>query len=348
MKIYLKLFTPALLLFVIMGTNCQIEDMTNNGIEMIEPTEEEDPYEELGIDTKEAIDDQSDLEAEEIDEVDKALPESFFETKIEPIPFTITYDYLKHNITDFHDHVKTCLDEHFRTPAESQIELKFIVQDCAGERGIRLTKYYNDIKFLIRKKFYDEMRKTFKKGYCDEDINICLEYFRAVQLFIELNYDVGESLNINFQELEKLITLPKLKLFNGLFSENLEEYNNIRMELKKAQGFLLQLFRNRREQYAQEYEEQDAEDDGTIELMGQKFDKDGNLVVENNIDKEEESSEELDEDEIKERKKVHGLIDFYTRNDKDDGEDEEDEKEKKEEGKAEKKDEDKEEEKNDG
>ena len=259
----------------------------------------------------------------------------FFETKIEPIPFTITYEYLKHNITDFHAHVKDCLDQHFRTPAESQVELKFIVQDCAGERGIRLTRYYNDIKFLIRKKFYDEMKKTFKKGYCDEDINICLEYFRAVQLFIELNYDVGESLNVNFQELETLITLPKLKLFNGLFSENLEEYNNIRIELKKAQGFLLQLFRNSREKYAQEYGEPEAEDDGTIEIMGQKFDKDGNMVVDK-PEEEKESSESWDDEEQAERKKFHSVLRFYEQKDEEekDKEDEEgNEGGKKEEGK---------------
>jgi hypothetical protein len=324
------------------GVYCQTEDVSNNGIEMEEPTEEGDLYGELGIDTKEATNDRADLEAEEAEDVDDALPRSFFETKIEPIPYTITYDYLKHNITDFHSHVKNCLDQHFQTPAESQVELKFIIQDCAGERGVRLTKYYNDIKFLTKKKFYDEMKKTFKKGYCDEDINICLEYFRAVQLFVELNYDVGESLNVNFQDLEKLMTLPKLKLFNGLFSENLEEYNNIKVELKKAQSFLLQLFRNRREQYAQEFEEEEV-DDGTIEIMGQKIDKDGNIVEPAPIEINDESDEDSDPEEQADRKKVHSLIRHYTKQDEEkDNEEEEGGGDKKEEGK-EKKNEEKEE-----
>ncbi len=133
---------------------------------------------------------------------------------------------------------------------------------------------------------------------------------------MELNYDVGESLNVNFQELENLITLPKLKLFNGLFSGNLEEYNNIRTELKKAQGFLLQLFRNSREQYEQEFGESAIEDDGSIEIMGQKFDKDGNMVVDKHLE-EKESSESWDEEEQVERKRFHSVLRFYQQRDED-------------------------------
>ena len=54
-----------------------------------------------------------------------------------------------------------------------------IVIDCIGEKGIHLTKYYNDIYFLAKKFFMDQIKKIiikYGKGSFLEGV----EYFRAI------------------------------------------------------------------------------------------------------------------------------------------------------------------------
>ena len=54
-----------------------------------------------------------------------------------------------------------------------------IVTDCIGEKGINLTRYYNDIYFLAKKLFLDEIKHTiikYGKGTFLEGV----EYFKAI------------------------------------------------------------------------------------------------------------------------------------------------------------------------
>lgn len=54
-----------------------------------------------------------------------------------------------------------------------------IVSDCIGEKGIYLTKYYNDILFLTKKFFMDTIKSNlikYGKGVFLEGV----AYFKAI------------------------------------------------------------------------------------------------------------------------------------------------------------------------
>lgn len=54
-----------------------------------------------------------------------------------------------------------------------------IAADCIGEKGIYLKKYYNDIMFLIKKFFMDNIKENlikYGKGVFLEGV----EYFKAI------------------------------------------------------------------------------------------------------------------------------------------------------------------------
>lgn len=71
-----------------------------------------------------------------------------------------------------------------------------IVADCIGNHGIYLTKYYNDILFLVKKFFIDSIKENlikYGKGVFLEGV----EYFKAIQLFTELGYNIRDTIKVN-------------------------------------------------------------------------------------------------------------------------------------------------------
>lgn len=89
------------------------------------------------------------------------------------------------------------MDNHFMRGKTEQIPLSEIVEDCIGEKGIYLRKYYNDIKFLMKKFFIQEVKKVFESPVCDDDIFACMIFFRQINLFTEMDFDVLESTKAN-------------------------------------------------------------------------------------------------------------------------------------------------------
>lgn len=262
---------------VLVATACIVSSTSSKfstgylgGLELEPPMEDN-----FAVKTLQEIHDEQELELKKEEEEEEVLEESFFDAPIAPVPEFLSVDYLKANITDFHTSVKGCLDDHFKRDVQDQIQLKLIVQDCAGKKGDTLTRYYNDIKFLIKKYLYETIIQTLRKGYCDEDFNSCMEYFRSIQVFVELNFDIASSIDANFDILESIMGVDKLQYLKSLTVDVIGEFNELRIELRRQQEFLLHYFRLKREQYGQEYagyqesKDKDSEEDQSGEEEGE-------------------------------------------------------------------------------
>ena len=294
--------TSILLYTLAHASHCAVlPSLFSSGLELITPTEDN-----FASVTMQEIKD-ADEQAEQQDEGFDDINVSFFRTNQEPIPSELSVDYLKANITDFHNGVKSCLDDHYKRDVQDQIQLRLIVKDCAGERGERLTRYYNDIKFLIKKNLYDALRRKLKNGYCDDDFNACVEYMKAIQVFVELNYDVAASIDANFYVLEAVIGEDKLKYLKALSADFVNDFNELRAELRKQQEFVLNYFRIKRQQYSDEYApyqngKKNGEDD---EAGGEAADTSGDGDDEDGADEKGEASRQQNMHHVLEGYKEH-------------------------------------------
>ena len=83
-----------------------------------------------------------------------------------------------------------------------------IVGDCIGEKSINLIKYYNDIFFLSKKFFIDNIKESiikYGKGVFLEGV----EYFKAIQLFTELGYNIRETIKVNLDKILEIVSVDK-------------------------------------------------------------------------------------------------------------------------------------------
>lgn len=74
---------------------------------------------------------------------------------------------------------------------------------------------------------------SLSEDFCPSQLDECLYFFEVVQLFIEMNFDVFQSLQINRAELEKKILPHNLNLLMGVLQDKIQEYNNVRETMFK-------------------------------------------------------------------------------------------------------------------
>ena len=63
---------------------------------------------------------------------------------------------------------------------------------------------------MIKKFFVSSVEEILSNGICDNDLNSCVEFFKAVSLFSEMNYDVNDSIKNNLDVFLKSMGLDKI------------------------------------------------------------------------------------------------------------------------------------------
>jgi hypothetical protein len=232
----------------------------------------------------------SELAEEEKQNEDEEIPESYFHPAKTLIPKVITNEYLKHNITEFHDDIMKCIDGHFTRHPRDQIALESIIDDCVGEKAEKLAYYYNDIKYLTKKFFMDEVETIMFSGVCDDDYTKCVHFFKEIQLFVEMEYNIRKSLLQNTDIMEDLIGREKLEFYEYIIHDKVEEFVDIKALLQKKQQFLVNFIKMKREQYEQDYPQKvESEEEEENEESAESEQKED--IEEENDDEEEKEND---------------------------------------------------------
>ena len=220
---------------------------------------------------------QNNENTEEKSELDKHLDDlenedlssqynSHFHPELIEIPEKLSHKYLSQNITDFHLHIKGCIEVHFTANPKDQISLDLIIDDCVGDKGEKLLRYYNDIKFLMKKFLMKEIQDKLFTGSCDDNILYCIDFYKEIQLFMELDYEIKNSMNENYEVMELLVGKEKVDFFFFISSEVISDYKVLKDELRGHQLFLVHFIKLKRHQYTQDYpaEEEVEEEEGEV------------------------------------------------------------------------------------
>lgn len=169
------------------------------------------------------------------------------------IPEVLTRIWISRNITEFYDGVKECVSEHFKATPDEVLPFADLMDDCLGPSGKRLRAYELDINFLMKKFFVDKIFARLVDGFCDGDFTACVEFYRAVQLFLELEFDLKKTLTANRDSMLDTIPEDKLNFFVELSSQEIHEFKVLRVELSEKKAFLQNFLHVKKGQYAHDY-----------------------------------------------------------------------------------------------
>lgn len=156
---------------------------------------------------------------------------------------------LNNEIEDLHNNIKHCFDEEFEASPAEIMAFTDILTKCVGENYSIVIQTYQRILFQVKEITKERIKNSMREGFCDDCLFMCIEFFKAIELFIELDYDITKSLEFNQKELERKISPVKLDYLIQISDDKLEDYDQIRENLVKEREFIVSYFKELIETY---------------------------------------------------------------------------------------------------
>ena len=154
----------------------------------------------------------------------------------------ISVEKIREEITDLHKNVKICIDEEFAKEPADILPFDEILRVCAGNNYAIVIRFYNSINFQIKEIVKEKVKGDLKSGFCDNILFMCIEFFRVLEMFMEKDYDVIQSIELNRPELERRIDEDRLNYMVRLTDREIRDYNNVRKDLIDERRFLAEYF----------------------------------------------------------------------------------------------------------
>ena len=162
-------------------------------------------------------------------------------------------DRLNERIEELHVEVKLCLDNQFSLPPQDMMAYTDILYKCVGENYSIVLNSYKNILYEVKEITKERIKNSMQEGFCDDILFMCIEFFKAVELFIKLDFDITKSLEFNRKELERKITPSKLQYLIQISSSKLDDYDQIRDNLVKEREFIGDYFEESKDNYQKQH-----------------------------------------------------------------------------------------------
>ena len=165
----------------------------------------------------------------------------------------VSIEQIREEITDLHKNVKICIDEEFQKEPSDILPFDEILRICAGDNYAIVIRFYNDVNFSIKEIVKERIKGDLKNGFCDNILNACIDYFRALEIFISKDYDIMKAIELNRPELERKIDPDRLDYLVQITEQEIGDYNAIRQDLLNERKFLTAYFTERFNVYKAKY-----------------------------------------------------------------------------------------------
>jgi hypothetical protein len=207
----------------------------------------------------------------------------------------LSVEKIREEIIDMHKNVKLCIDEEFEKEPNEILPFDDILKMCVGENYAIILRFYKEVIFEIKEITKEKIKSKLKDGFCDNILFMCIEYFKALEIFMDKDFEIIHSLELSRKNLERRIDRDKLDYLEKLTEDEVHDYDTIRADLLDERRFLTEYFKEQFELYEHKH-------------AGVNFIQDDQLIdEENDIDGEhgetgdplEEVNEEvLNEDDL--------------------------------------------------
>lgn len=205
----------------------------------------------------------------------------------------LSVEKIREEIVDMHKNVKLCIDEEFEKEPNEIMPFDDILKMCVGENYAIILRFYKEVIFEIKEITKEKIKSKLKDGFCDNILFMCIDFFKALEIFMDKDFDIVHSLELSRKNLERRIDRDKLDYLEKLTEDEVHDYDTIRADLLDERRFLTEYFKEQFELYQHKHAGVNfIQDDTLIE--------DGNEVQEgetggNELNQEEALEEVNDE-----------------------------------------------------
>ena len=160
---------------------------------------------------------------------------------------------LINEIEDLHLNIKNCIDSEFELPPSEIMAYSDILDKCVGEDYKIVLETYENILKEIKEITKERIKNSLEEGFCEDILFMCIEYFKTIELFIDLDFDITKSLQANRKELERKINPSKLDYLIQVSENKLDDYDDIRDKLIKQREFIVEYFEEKKDNYKRDH-----------------------------------------------------------------------------------------------
>jgi hypothetical protein len=167
---------------------------------------------------------------------------------------SVTIGRLRRQMTNMSKNLQRCLDEEFAKDPEEIASFDEILNYCVGFTYSIIERFYEDIEFKTYELMKDKIFRSLPARTCDGRKEFqCRSFFRILQLFIKMEYDVMQSLEFSMKELKRQINAEDLLTLFEFSNQCILNYKDARDGMKQEKDFLANYFRDKFEEYMTEF-----------------------------------------------------------------------------------------------
>ena len=178
---------------------------------------------------------------------------SYLDDVFNPVNVQISIGVIKDMIIDQHKNIKICIEREFKKEKEDIAQFKTILRTCVGDNYSIVLRFYDNINQYIRELTKDNIKSKVRTNYCVVNLVPCLEFFKIIGMFIDMDFDLLKSVDININELNRKIGERIVKNLMEITHNELGDYVNIRSYLLQERNYLNEYFSEKYTEYFNKY-----------------------------------------------------------------------------------------------
>lgn len=181
----------------------------------------------------------------------------------------VTVPFLQTKILDMHNSMKTCVVDFMAGDSrDSPVAFETMVEGCVGHDYSIMLRFYQETNLDIKEITKNDLKCVLSQGLCKRRVAECLEFLQVVNDFIEMDFDMGASVQSTRKSLGRRFGRSFYDHLINATEDQLEQYNVVNSLLKREKEFMEQFLANQYREWkarhgvevVNEVAEEDAED----------------------------------------------------------------------------------------
>lgn len=170
----------------------------------------------------------------------------------------ISVEKIREEASELHRGIKYCINEEFAKDPDEILPFDTIRELCAGYDYSLIVRFFKDINFEVKEIVKEKIKANLRSGFCDNNLTMCLDYFSVLDMVMDKEYMVMETLRANEVELSRKIDHAKLHYMYKLTSQQIDDYNTIKEDIANEKIFFDEYFKDKLNEYNELMQKRDT------------------------------------------------------------------------------------------
>lgn len=182
----------------------------------------------------------------------------------------LSFESLRRDTSLLHVSVKRCIDGEFASDPLEILPFEDIMLKCVGENYNIIINFYTDVQAKVRELLKERTKNALRSGFCDTITLQCVYFFKIVEEFISMDYDIMTCFDLSNEEIKDHITPSNLVILKNAIASQLDEYVEVQSLLRKERSFLTDYLQEKFHEYITKYPDAIKDMDHALVLLDRK------------------------------------------------------------------------------